>query len=261
MWKIALYLKGTSRTTARERQKHGLRTSEGKDPMPYPAYVHLAKALSMSDKPEHTAAHLFLLLEWNMVSRSEAVVDQHIDLFGVYNDALLVHLGPSKGDQDGSKHADHPWHIYSVPQEPAICPVLAFSKYLVTHPHVLTGDCKVFDGSSQYERFNTIMREIVRSDEHAATFVSLGIKPEFFGTHSLRKGAITFAACGVTVSPPIASICIRANWKMPGVMNRYIRFEAVGDQYVGRSVSGRDRLTEDFAESCPYFDFSQYEPS
>ena len=79
--------------------------------MPYPAYVQLAKALSMSDKPEHTAAHLFLLLEWNMVSHLEAVVDQHIDLFGVYNDALLVHLGPSKGDQDGSKHADHPWHI------------------------------------------------------------------------------------------------------------------------------------------------------
>jgi hypothetical protein len=105
------------------------------------------------------------------------------------------------------------------------------------------------------------MHEIVHSDEHAATFVSLGVKPEFFGTHSLRKGAITFAACGVTVSPPIASICIRANWKMPGVMNRYIRFEAVGDQYVGRSVSGCDRLTEDFAESCPYFDFSQYKPA
>jgi hypothetical protein len=90
MWrKIALYLKGTRRTTARERQKQ--------DPMPYPAYVHLAKALSTSDKPEHTAAHLFLLLEWNMVSCSEAVVDQHIDLFGVYNDALLVILGRQRG--------------------------------------------------------------------------------------------------------------------------------------------------------------------
>jgi hypothetical protein len=105
------------------------------------------------------------------------------------------------------------------------------------------------------------MRDIVRSDEHADTFVRLGLKPEYFGTHSICKGAITHAACGVTVSPPIASICIRANWKMSGVMNRYIRFEAAGDQYVGRSVSGRDRLSEDFAESCPYFEFSQYEPA
>lgn len=118
----------------------------------------------------------------------------------------------------------------------------------------------MFEGASQYDRFNTIMRDIVRSDEHCETFVNLGLKPEFFGSHSLRKGAITYAACGVTVSPPIASICIRANWKMPGVMNRYIRFESAGDQYVGKSVSGRARLTEAFAESNPYFDFSEYEP-
>lgn len=144
MWrKIALYLKGARRTNARERQEHGLRTSEGKDPMPYQAYVHLCKILAMSSDPEHIATHFFLTLEWNMVSRAENVVNQHMELFGVYNDALLVYVGPSKGDQEGSKHADHPWHIYSVPQEPAICPILAFGKYLVTHQHVLRGDSKV----------------------------------------------------------------------------------------------------------------------
>lgn len=105
------------------------------------------------------------------------------------------------------------------------------------------------------------MRDIVRSDEHRDTFISLGLKPEYFGTHSIRKGAITHAACGVTVSPPIASICIRANWKMPGVMNRYIRFESAGDMFVGKSVCGRDRMGEEFAESCPYFDFSEYGPA
>ena len=115
---------------------------------------------------------------------------------------------------------------------------------------------KLFEGASQYERFNNIMREIVRSDEHCAKFISLGLNPEHFGTHSIRKGAITHASTGITSSPPIVSICIRANWKMPGVMNRYMRFEYAGDQYVGRSVSGRGRLTKYFAESCPYFDFS-----
>ena len=117
----------------------------------------------------------------------------------------------------------------------------------------------MFDGPAQYDRFNSIMRDIVRSEEHCDTFVSLGLKPEYFGTHSIRKGAITHAACGVTVSPPIASICIRANWKMPGVMNRYIRFESAGDMYVGKSVCGRDRMGEEFAESCPYFDFTHCE--
>ncbi len=54
----------------------------------------------------------------------------------------------------------------------------------------------------------------------------------------------------------IASICLRANWAMPGVMNRCIKFENAGDQFVGQCVSGRSRLTKEFAASPPYFDFS-----
>ena len=69
---------------------------------------------------------------------------------------------------------------------------------------------------------------------------------------------MTHIASGTTESPPIASICIRANWKMPGVLNRYIKHEKAGDQYVGRSVSGRVRLGKRFAESIPYFDFSPF---
>lgn len=113
LWKkLSIYLKGTRRTGARERQEHGIHVTEGKDPMKFKAYVELAKILCKSDDREHIAAHLFLLLDWNMVSRAEGVVSQHIDLFGIYKDALLVRMGPSKGDQDGTKHTEHRWHIY-----------------------------------------------------------------------------------------------------------------------------------------------------
>jgi len=54
------------------------------------------------------------------------MADQHMVLFGVKEDALLVHMELLKGDQDGTKHADHPWHLCPVPEEPAICPCLAF---------------------------------------------------------------------------------------------------------------------------------------
>ncbi len=257
LWKqIALYMKGTRRTGARERQALGLRIIEGKDPMPFAAYVKLASILACSQDTEHVAAHLFLLLDWNMVSRAENAVNSHIDLFGIFDDALLVYLGPSKGDQEGTKHIDHPWHLYTVPENPAICPVLAFAKYLMCHPQILNGKCKIFDGSSQYERMNAVLKEVVRSDDHYEEFSKLGLQPEYFGTHSIRKGSITHGACGVVNGPPIASICIRANWKMPGVMNRYMRYESAGDEYVGRSVCGRVRLGKRFAESCPYFDFS-----
>jgi len=163
---IVRYMKGTSRTGAREGQALGLHTIEGKDPMPFVACVRLASILACSQDPENVAAHSFLLLDWNTVSCAENAVNSHMDLFGIFDDALLVYLGPSKGDQEGTKHIDHPWHLYTVPENPAICPVLAFAKYLMCHPQILNGECKIFDGSSQYERMNAGLKEIVHSDEH-----------------------------------------------------------------------------------------------
>jgi hypothetical protein len=39
-------------------------------------------------------------------------------------------------------------------------------------------------------------------------------------------------------------------------MNRYIKFENSGDQFVGKCVSSRTRLSKEFAASPAYFDFS-----
>lgn len=41
----------------------------------------------------------------------------------------MVHISQAKGNQEGTKHLDRPWQIYSVPQNPAICPVLAWQTY------------------------------------------------------------------------------------------------------------------------------------
>jgi hypothetical protein len=35
-----------------------------------------------------------------------------------------------------------------------------------------------------------------------------------------------------------------------------MQYESAGDEYVGHSVCGQVRLGKRFAESCPYFDFS-----
>ena len=126
----------------------------------------------------------------------------------------------------------------------------------MANPTILNGNCPLFEGTSQYERFNKIFINIVKSPEHCDTFAALGMPPEDFGTHSIRKGAVTSVATGTTSSPPIASICLRANWAMPGVMNRYIKFESAGDQFVGRCVAGLPRLSKDFAISPAYFDLS-----
>jgi len=105
----------------------------------------------------------FLLLDWNLISHADNVANAHADLFGIMNDALLCHVSPSKGDQDGVKHTDHPFHIYSVPENPIICPVLAFAHYLIQNPSILNGGGKLFEGSAQYERFNNIFKSCTGS--------------------------------------------------------------------------------------------------
>ena len=148
---VGLYKKGHCCASARERHALGLCTSEGKDPIPITALLYLCETLHNSKDPEHVAALFFLLFDWNRISHTDYIVNAHIDLFGIMNDALLCHVVPSKGDQERVKHTNHPFHIYSVPETPIICPVLDFAHYLIYNPSILNGGGKLFEGSTQYE--------------------------------------------------------------------------------------------------------------
>ena len=258
LWtKLSGYNKGTRRMGGNEKRSLGLSTDEGKKPLPFAAYKYLAKILFESKKAEHVGAHTFLLIAWNLISRAEFVIGSNIDSIWFQADAIMFEVGTTKTDQEGTRNIDHPWHIYSNNEYPYICPMLALARHLIDHPHILAGKCPLFEGSSQYDRYSNIFASIIFSPEHRDTFISLGMIPEQFGTHSIRKGAVTHISTGTTSCPPIASICLRANWKMPGVMNRYIKYENAGDQFVGKCVSGRTRLSKEFAASPAYFDFSR----
>ena len=43
---------------------------------------------------------------------------------------------------------------------------------------------------------------------------------------------------------------------MPGVMNRYIKYESAGDQFTGKCVSGHSRMSTEFEIRPVYFDFT-----
>ena len=70
------------------------------------AYRLLARLLFESKNPEHVYAQTFLVLDWNLVSRSEYVVDSKIDLVSFEKDSLLFDMGPTKTDQDGTRNVD-----------------------------------------------------------------------------------------------------------------------------------------------------------
>ena len=105
---LASYKKGTRRISARQHHKLGLSATEGKKPLPFRAYCHLAKILFESENAEYIAAHSFLLLDWNLISRAEFVVGAKIDLVSAVEDALVFEIGKTKTDQEGTKNIDHP---------------------------------------------------------------------------------------------------------------------------------------------------------
>ena len=70
------------------------------------------------------------------------------------------------------------------------------------------------------------------------------------GTHSAWKGV----ASGCTISPAMAAICNHAGWALGGSRDKYIKYEAAGDQFLGRTLCGLDPLSISFSVSPPFFD-------
>ena len=138
--------------------------------------------------------------------------------------------------------------MYANPLEPIVCPLLLLSRYIIDHPSILTGQSHLLEGHSQYEKFNKIFNEFVRT--HQYEFGCLCISVRDFRTHSIRKGEATFLATCSTVSPPMASICLHANWELWEVKNRYIKYRKARYQCVGRAVTGLPILKN--SSQCPF---------
>ena len=102
--------------------------------------------------------------------------------------------------------------MYTDPLEPVACPLISLAMYIIDHTSILTGQSNVFEGKSQYECFNQKFNEVVLT--HQSEFEVLGISVEYFGTHSIRKGAATFLSTGCKVSLPMPYIFLRTNWTL-----------------------------------------------
>ena len=71
----------------------------------------------------------------------------------------------------------------------------------------------------------------------------------------LQKGSAILCACGVTVSPSMALICLRSGWSMGTIKDRYLHYEKSGDYHVCCTVVDISALSIIFAVSSAYFEF------
>lgn len=187
------------------------------------------------------------------MARSDNIKDLNIKQIEWRNDCLVFFFAKGKRNQEG-EGCDTPWHVYSNPNDPYLCPVLSLSKYIFSNPDIITSGGRLFPGDEQYSRFIKIFRDIIK--ENITEFKKVGVNIGDLGAHSSRKGAISIVSSGCTVSPPMASICLRAQWSMGNVKDRYIHYEKAGDQFTGRSVTGISSVTKELAISPVYWDYT-----
>lgn len=110
---------------------------------------------------------------------------------------------------------------------------------------------KLFGGDSQCDRFRKILLTMMNQDDTRQLLSYIGVDPSEFGTHSIRKGSLTFISSGSTAGPDPASVRLRAGWTGYNVESIYIQYEGAGDQYVGRVASALPLLTTEFNVVVP----------
>jgi hypothetical protein len=254
--RIATLLKGFKRTILEQKVRRGETLDEGKEAMSFQCYKLLCKKFFEGEKDEYLFALLFLVLEWNLIARSDNIVNLAIGDLEWSDDSLIIYLKKSKTDQEGVDSLT-PFHVYFNPTEPSICPGVALGMYLFSNPGIIMNNKKLFPADHQYNRYSSILMKVIV--ENRSEFERLGVKVGSIGSHSARKGAATLAASGCTVSPSMASICNRAGWKMGGTRDKYIKYEAAGDQFLGRTLCGLNSLVKEFSVSPPFFDMNASE--
>ena len=260
---LKIFMKGMKRTVAAKKMEDGDSGIIGKKKMDFKVFEKICELCLKEEAEEFLFARCFLVLEWNLMSRSDNIVHAHLFHIAWEDDCLAFRFAKSKTDQTG-RNSDQVWHVYATPDKPATCPVLALATYVFANPGLTNVDNftetdedgnpsgRLFPGGEQYHRFMDCLHRVIKTN--CDEFLELGIRPGDLGSHSARKGACSFASAGSTVSPPMVSICLRAMWSMGSVKERYLQFEKAGDQYLGRVVSGLDVNDVSFAVSPPYFE-------
>ena len=251
---IQQFLAGYKRKTADLKLAGLMKMKEGKAAVSFPVYRLLCKKMleQKDDFPQAIFGHCFLTMLWNLMARSvsaASVMDVHL---GWYNDALGVVFPKHKGDQAGE--SAEPKHVFANPYDATVCPLTAFAIFLFT-----MGPREAPDGQfspaifgqrgAAEKRFSEFLYKVVTDQQ--PELQNMGIPPHEIGTHSMRKGLITYL-CSLVGGPGGIAVSKRAGWSL-GMKDRYITMAGGDDQICGRLAAGLDFSKLEFCALPPHF--------
>ena len=126
-----------------------------------------------------------------------------------------------------------------------------------TFKKTLTKVCTRLPDEGIGEQDEDVIKAFSAADQRRIKFRRLlddnGISYVDIGSHSFRKGSATYCASGSTSAPPIVAICLRAGWKLGGVLNTYLSLESAGNRFVGRVCALLPQVSKEFCVLPPRF--------
>lgn len=157
--------------------------------------------------------HLFLLLCWNLIARSDTTGHLRFEFISWDTDHMSIKVPKTKADQTGE--AGFPKSVFANPETASLCPFTALGIHIFTNMCPTNG--RIFQASI-FKAIGPAFRALLQ-----VVLPSLlpDLDPEDHGTHSFRKGAATFGS-GFPGGPNLIAIVLRANWSIGAVKDRYV---------------------------------------
>ena len=252
MW-LKQFLGGYKRVVAELKQSGQMSITESKQAMSIEMFKLFAMQTIVVSFDFNLAifAHVAMLFCWNLVSRAVNVCTLMYDHIAWQGDCMVVVFPLHKGDREGLKGA--PKHVYTNPESPQLCPILAFALYIFCTGHHVPGSSTVVFGAEEeaekkYQRwFKT------HCEKNSEELLAMGLVAASFGTHSLRKGSASYLS-SIQNGPFMLAIYLRAGWSLGPVVSKYITEAGGNDQLCGRVAAGLNILDISFTALPPHFD-------
>ena len=238
---ISFRKKDAVKKDAVKKVRGEMESEVGKAGLAFTAYKKLCSYL-LGQKEIH--ALLIAHLSWSLINRVNETLELTLRSVKCGGDHLLFAVPRTKCDQVGERQKVS--RVFANPKDCSLCPFTALGLLLLT------------SGSRTEKLFSTAASSAAHQDcfrkKISAALIHLGVEGaeasdsrtqrvrKKYGSHSIRKGAATYAC----------SICNRGGWST-GVLARYITTDASGDAYVGRALTGLANSTTDLALLPPHF--------
>jgi hypothetical protein len=156
------YFKGYRNEIATKKLNGEMKAIEGKDGFSHTQYKTLCEIAFRSNS---YMKHLFLVISWNLMTRSKSTSNIHLDHLKWIDDCIVFNIPKDKSHLAGEENGLNKKHVYSNPVDPFQCPVLSLGIALICNSTMNTNRV-LFNHQLMEENFSNWLKKILQSADY-----------------------------------------------------------------------------------------------